>query len=761
MPNGLVAALPALLIGLALAVAPPARAQTPDRLDAWLSGAEVLAGALDRTQFDLDALALEMALATPEEIAARVDALVATQIYPGALRGAEGSLAAGSGNSLDQALLTIRLLTDAGYETRLARARLGDEDAARLLAAGAAPQRPPALADPATAAAALDGMGAAIEDPALTAAVGAYLDGPAALPDAPAEVRAQADRLIAALGDAMPGPAALGALMEDEARDYFWVQHRLFAGDDWQDLHTAFTPGTPLEPAEFVASPLPDDLLHRVEIRFRLVVRDGGRITETDLMSPVSFAPAAQGRMPLVFSILPDGVLKGEPDIFRAAPESTFFFPLLNGALGDRAMAFTREGVTAPAADVLAGGAMSDLIATVGARTSRAVGLLDSLGGGADDDLPPDTPVTEVMGLVMSVTHTPPFGAPRIEHVRHLADRRGADGRAEGAVLAMPDAAPPEIAVLGRWTLLGLAGGTGPAEVVAAQIDRALALRDAAPVADGVVPGQPTANPAQLLVTAEMLDRAAALGAGQGTTVYRAGPGLAMIHQTGRIEGDRVIQTAGIDILATARRALGPDGAPDPAAALRAGVAETLAETVLGTSVAPGTGPEALARIGSWEPLVAAPELRLARRAAELEDLPPGARAAAAADLARGAVLALATGGGVAWWRVDPVSGATIGVDALGRGAEAADYVSLVDAIITGVFIGYGASQCGGEGAAYACCVGTNFAFGMIGFAVLDKVAKGIVALQFADDVGAGLTGLAAGTTASATGWNPMSAICE
>ncbi|WP_230467184.1 transglutaminase-like domain-containing protein [Lujinxingia vulgaris] len=59
---------------------------------------------------------------------------IAFEPYTGALRGVQGTLIAGSGNAVDQALLTRELLRRAGHTTRLATGRLHDADIIEVLA---------------------------------------------------------------------------------------------------------------------------------------------------------------------------------------------------------------------------------------------------------------------------------------------------------------------------------------------------------------------------------------------------------------------------------------------------------------------------------------------------------------------------------------------------------------------------------------------------------------------------------------------------
>lgn len=107
-----------------------------------------MAALLDPTEHDLDALGLELAFEEPEGIAAWVAENVAYEAYVGVLRGAEGTLVARAGNALDQALLLARLLTDAGYDARIALGALGDADALELVMGMFAPRaQPRATAD--------------------------------------------------------------------------------------------------------------------------------------------------------------------------------------------------------------------------------------------------------------------------------------------------------------------------------------------------------------------------------------------------------------------------------------------------------------------------------------------------------------------------------------------------------------------------------------------------------------------------------------
>ena len=92
-----------------------------------------LRAGIDPTQLSLDDLGFALGV-DAADLVDWVHSNIAFQQYPGLLRGAYGTLITRAGNTLDQALLLARLLGDAGYEVRIARAQIGKTDARRLLA---------------------------------------------------------------------------------------------------------------------------------------------------------------------------------------------------------------------------------------------------------------------------------------------------------------------------------------------------------------------------------------------------------------------------------------------------------------------------------------------------------------------------------------------------------------------------------------------------------------------------------------------------
>lgn len=737
----------------------PAKAQQPgpDAFAAYMDGAAELAEALDRTQFDIEALSFELAVEDPEAIAARVDALVATQIYRGALRGAEGTLRAGAGNSLDQALLLHRLLIDAGQEARIARATLSEEEAKRLVAASGPAVRPPALADVDAGRAAIARMEETTGIPGFLAPLSDFLEGRATPPAGQNVIQEETDRIVNALGSSMPDGSALNALLLDEAKDYFWVQARLFGGDPWQDLHVAYTPQIAPSAESFVSADIPEDLLHILRFKFELEFRDGDKLETRPLGDDLRVGTALLERTPIVYSIVPDAVISGGSNVFSAASETTFFFPLLNGELLSNAQAFTAEGFMAPASDVLASGGMASIVAGTAIKASTAGGLIGGLSGGGDEkpSLPPNTPVREATGLRLTILYDPPSDNSQVvEYRRFLVDRIGADRRAEKQILSASDSSEPKIALIGQWNLFIETGGAGAAEIVSAQIDRARALQPGLSAPDMTLQGLAVSNPSNQLVSTAVFDHVAdTVAADSGAWTYRAGPEISILYHRGQFEGESLRHVTGLDIVSIARRALNDAGAANPKAALAAGVAATGIEYRLAGSIVPPNSQSGGNSTGSWSVLSNSSTLAGAIGKGDLPPMSPGSLSAAGEDLDRGNAVVVDAETGSAWWQVDPITGAAIGRDKLGRGGETAEYVELLDHIVSAYSFVDGIAECTGA-ANVGCCIGTHIAWEMFTFSVLGLAGEAAKKIEMADEFMINLVGFAAGTSYSASGHN-------
>ncbi|MDD3446388.1 MAG: hypothetical protein PHS60_13310, partial [Zavarzinia sp.] len=170
------------------------------RAAAMAEAFDAIATAIDRRIFEADTLAPDFT-DRPEAAIAFVGNEIRYEPYAGLLRGADGTLSAGAGNDLDQAVLLARLLRSAGAEVELLRARLAPEDARRLLASL------PAQGTESRAVLAGDGRDAAL------AALSALSGRPVPLPRSPAAAGfatpAAVTATVAALGPETAPPDTL------------------------------------------------------------------------------------------------------------------------------------------------------------------------------------------------------------------------------------------------------------------------------------------------------------------------------------------------------------------------------------------------------------------------------------------------------------------------------------------------------------------------------------------------------------------------
>ena len=143
---------------------------------------------------------------------------ISTQVYPGVLRGARGTLVAGAGNSWDQATLLADLLRHHGRVVRFAAGRLSPADAATVvdrMFADASHHRPVPAAEPAVP------ESIRTQGRALVARVDA------AWQSAHADIVAALKEAGLTLGDS----SASEAMLNTEAADHGWVEYR--DGDRW------------------------------------------------------------------------------------------------------------------------------------------------------------------------------------------------------------------------------------------------------------------------------------------------------------------------------------------------------------------------------------------------------------------------------------------------------------------------------------------------------------------------------------------------
>lgn len=688
---------------------------------------------LDRAAFDVEAL-----LDTLDYDAGKIVDFVRDEIafeqYPGLLRGPEGTLASRSGNALDQAVLLAKLLREAGHDARVARASLSDQQAHALLAQmQRKDHKPSPIGDAEAAFRAYVKHGAVkATDAGARAAVKELFEPLPVLADAQrTEAGATADFIRKQLGEkgvtlgkqgAGSGGRGDEALLQ-EARDYFWVQSREKAASPWQDLHPVFENDRMLAGLKFATTfgeQVPKELLHRLRIRL-FVERWKDGVLEAFPVSDAWERPVANlWEKPITVGVIPNTLLNvagTSPDIERIVEKAEFFVPLLMDEVAPGAVFFDRHGNRIDPMAAAAPGA--GLFASIQGAFGQAMGRLD-----------PGKPLPSVSAQWTEFTLIAPGGAEQT-HRRTTFDRIGPAARAAAAPPAtLQPATPAQLRpLLERQTVMVNVGATSRALAV----DRSLEYVEDSMAALLAMTrgihrtGEITAPPANAKVSAAWpgqmtlyakLDEAAAVSAQH--RIYRSAPAL-VIHRSALLAEPGVLE--GIDIITNPRRAVRRAGSPflDPAVLVDVGVWETQSEgtvlnqdgKVLNTALA-----FEQARSQGHAAVLVMPGEALPALAASADSLQHMRN-----DLANGyAVIAPSAEAGLArlgWWRVDPVTGQTLGMLADGRGSAITEALVTYSNAISQAFLVVGLMGCLADahrsgntpaGARRgACCLASNF----------------------------------------------------
>jgi transglutaminase-like putative cysteine protease len=285
---------PDALASLAAAQVSDQPADLPDTIDLWPAIATGLQhyDALSSEQWEV----ADLASTLPDTTSAfdLVRDSIAFDAYPGMLRGAEGTLTARAGNSIDRALLLQELLNDQGDTTRLAFGQLSPDAAAALVARS------------------LD------EVPRPLQAAGFSPFSPGFRPAVEARAGRDYALLTAALGDRLANVDADGtsAAIAD-ATSHAWVQVQQPDGT-WLDLDPSMPdsqPGQTLTSADSTADALPDDARETVTLRVIAETLEDGSLSESPILS-ATLDPSIASDQQILVAFGPagaDGGLLGGP----------------------------------------------------------------------------------------------------------------------------------------------------------------------------------------------------------------------------------------------------------------------------------------------------------------------------------------------------------------------------------------------------------------------------------------------------------------
>lgn len=597
---------------------------------------EGLAAGIDRRIFDVEALAPDFA-GKPEAAAAFVRDTIRYEPYAGLLRGADGTLSAGAGNDLDQALLLARLLRLAGTEVEILRAALGPADSRRLLAA-ITPQMP--------------------EDrPVLTAegrkalqSLAGQTRNPVPLPHSPAASPLALPEAVEAARPALgpETPADVDDLLAEIA-DYHYLRWRTGKGV-WHEEHPAFGGAAPpaVTPVETATADIPAAWQHRLRVELFADRLEFDRLVREPLMHPWERPVANLFGHPLTLALAPLGT-----------GDTTAFVALIEGGIAPGAVAVTALGLTGPVEDLASG--EGAYFQTVGGKFGGAAQGLLSLGEAEDK---PD----DGLGLarvMLRYTLLAPGRPPRIEE-RPLLDRITEDG----GLTPLPAS---ELAdrLVQRRTIFVAPGGNHMARTLALTADAAASrLRALPPLFGAAMGGDPEAVEAArralglFTLASPVATSTASLLDGPRDTVngtWHFRPAAAVFSFDEYLwRGD-----VGLDVVANPWRSLRrrDDGLPVPASgAMAAGLVDTWLEGRLirgddGSYLRSGT---------------AFPE---SGPAVDIDGLDDAIRDAIRSDIDKGFIVRLLppSDGPARWLRVDPGRGEALG-RSLAGGSEIAEY---------------------------------------------------------------------------------------
>lgn len=665
------------------------------QIDSYMQDIEILRDRLDRTHFDLESLSFELAFEDAETIAGWVRDEIAYQAYPGLLRGASGTLIDGAGNALDQAVLLATLLRDAGFEAEIRLGKLSRGLSEILVAQLGQSEVQTTNFD--------------IETP-----FGLDTDQVAQLREKAVELFAdlQAQSTVAAAlveGRVQLGDGDLDAVVE-EAREYAWVEYRLSPNDPWRTAHPAFADSLDA-PGELAATAsltdeVPTELQHRFRIQAWIERKLGDRLEATPVMEAWERPVANLTGEVLTFTTYPDGFAEVDDpgDAAAVLGATDFFFPIFEDDLAPGGQAFDLNGNVLPpdaAAD-----AMAAVFQTVGERIGDAIGTLGNLG----DNTPASDPAVTLTAQWIEFVLIAPGGAETV-HRRYVFDRIGAANRTDGIVeLGVQLGEEEVLEALQTAQTIMLAPGRYSAPYVQ---DRGMAMTLASHAyLDGVLESlYQGADPPS--VPADLAEENAATGPlnlftlfddpplDEGVISYRPAPALLVMSQ--RLDRSHAL----VDIVANPRLSFSgsADGdlpTPDPFSTLLAGVWETRTETlpfeavgadVFNTIPVVRAADEAGIELVTLHPGDPNPlsdlEIPAASRTAIAEDLVRGFTVIVPQELAPGHEFA-------AWWRIDPLTGETLGRGIDGRGPSFVEFLTTfeVSVTITAAFAVAGAAMC-------------------------------------------------------------------
>ena len=639
---------------------------------------EVLYGAVDQTRFDPDKW-LDKLEYDAENVLQAVSEQISFQPYPGVLRGVAGTLRAHAGNSLDQALLLAYLLRSAGYDARITRGILDDNEAGRLLS---------------TVGKGVDSSKETLSYllPVIQSQFGALAA------KSPENIDwnklALSKRSSAAANALLESLSSAGVKFEPRditkkflavTRDYFWVQHRDGPGDSWTDAHPAFgkqKPPANIAAEEYFTQSIPEKYQHRLTISAALKQRQLNTVSIHQLMTPYTRPVANLHGVALSYRNHPNGLsLENVDDIGKAIESSQFLMPIFNGKAAPGAMAFDLKGRVIDPMVASSGGA--SLFATLASAMEQATsGVVDQ-----EDS----KPVLALDSMWLDFSFSSPDGT-EVSYRRYILPPRNG-GKTTPAELLWPLITDHTYMVnTGRQPLDYIAAQYLTAGISGNTWYKALIHKYTHPAQGTPMPSEQPPQDFALLTQYHLMD-ADPMGLSSAIT-YRAEPGLLGIRR-----GFRDANTAfiGVDVVANAMLHVKYEKGRlwmDPEAALRRGVWDTSTEVVparsMNLAVVQSSNTVDIFNQASEQNI----DLKTIRpgRGGTLDsrNLTPPTIISIQADLDNGYIVIIPTltpkgAAMTGWWRVNPETGETLGMTADGYGSELVEYLTQITNIALGM----------------------------------------------------------------------------
>lgn len=687
----------ALLIIAGWSCAGVARADAPSPADRLQSLASLLT-AVDQhvpaERYDPAAAASAIdADARPEAVMQWVAKRTVLVPYRGLLHGIAGSLIDGRVNSLERARLIADLLTRRGVEARLVHATLPPASAARLLDAN-----PPARPWEAPLEAPSDIKQAIADDPNLGAdyyeeAVRKYRAASSAMAAAMKDMAAQ--ETTALLGYGLAGSrqpdrraAALAALA-----DHWWVQAR--SDGEWQDLDPSRDQLGPaaLVPAA-IDTELDEALYHKVGIRLLVEFWDAGKLrTETVLDRTLRTAELGDERISLTHRPLTASPASNEVKaVIESLAGEWAWLPVLTiGSEEQKGRIFTFGGETLDADDAtltaLAGG--SQPAQGVGGAMGGLFGGFGDDSDGAPATLPqrPDEDAGPVKATAewIEFTISGPGFATKVERrtIFDLIGPAARTGQPKAPALTAPHKAGRALALVDDLDLLPITAiPSAPFQIHVLCRDGASIFRmfaNAIRQPDALPSPESMPSMVSLSLRAFAAERWLTQTADAG--VYLDRPDIVMQRHGFRIDGDGTpSESRMIDIVDNAVGIHPLARRPAFELALAQGVADTVTEAHV---LAKPTEHDENTALLFHRDLAANRHWALvAAGGGAPRSLPADQRTLIEQAASQGMALVvpaapLPDDERIAWWRVDPLTGTTLGISRAGAGQSTAENIRL------------------------------------------------------------------------------------